>query len=207
MNVETVNVEATTFKGRSGKSRQIALDHYLRHECIFCGLAVSDVLEVAHLDMDHTNDAIENLALMCPTCHRMHDLDLIPTDVVRPLRDQISNDGNSSSGEASRCSFCKRPLRKKFQLIQVADVAAQLCPCCEERHELGVLKSELILLMHRANKEPKWSKLMKDAGKKASIQRDIGILKTRYNQSKNPAVKANLKRKIQPLEKKKASLR
>ncbi len=47
-----------------------------------------EVLEVAHLDCDPRNNKLENLALLCPTCHRMHDIDLIPTDVVVRLRDE-----------------------------------------------------------------------------------------------------------------------
>ena len=34
------------------------------------------------------NCDITNLAILCPTCHRMHDIDLIPTDVVSRLRDE-----------------------------------------------------------------------------------------------------------------------
>lgn len=56
--------------------------------CVYCGFGIKEVLEVAHLDCKPENCALENLALLCPTCHRMHDLDLIPTEVVIRLRDE-----------------------------------------------------------------------------------------------------------------------
>ena len=56
--------------------------------CVYCGFGIKEVFEVAHLDCEPSNCAIENLALLCPTCHRMHDLDLIPTDAIRLLRDE-----------------------------------------------------------------------------------------------------------------------
>ena len=56
--------------------------------CVYCGFGIKEVLEVAHLDCQPSNCSLDNLALLCPTCHRMHDLDLIPTDVVIRLRDE-----------------------------------------------------------------------------------------------------------------------
>ena len=48
----------------------------------------SEVLEVAHLDGNRANNSLSNLAILCPTCHRMHDIDLLPTDAVIRLRDE-----------------------------------------------------------------------------------------------------------------------
>lgn len=67
--------------------RKLALQAY-RPLCAYCGFGIQEVLEVAHLDCDPQNNSLENLALLCPTCHRMHDIDLIPTDVVVRLRDE-----------------------------------------------------------------------------------------------------------------------
>ena len=39
------------------------------------------------LDQIRKNNAIDNLAILCPNCHKMHDIGLIPTDVIRLLRD------------------------------------------------------------------------------------------------------------------------
>ena len=67
--------------------RKLAFDTYAPL-CVYCGFGIKEVLEVAHLDCDPTNNTIANLALLCPTCHRMHDIDLIPTEVVARLRDE-----------------------------------------------------------------------------------------------------------------------
>src|SRR5882672_3749765 len=56
--------------------------------CVHCGFGIAEVLEVAHLDCDPRNCELENLAILCPTCHRMHDIDLIPTDAIVRLRDE-----------------------------------------------------------------------------------------------------------------------
>lgn len=46
--------------------------------CWLCGLFCPPILQVAHLDQDRTNNAASNLAILCPTCHRLYDVDLIP---------------------------------------------------------------------------------------------------------------------------------
>ena len=56
-------------------------------KCVYCGFAIKEVLEVAHLDGRRSNNRLSNLAPLCPTCHRMHDLDLIPTAVIKTMRD------------------------------------------------------------------------------------------------------------------------
>jgi 5-methylcytosine-specific restriction endonuclease McrA len=67
--------------------RKLAFDAYA-HICVHCGFGIREVLEVAHLDCNRQNNALSNLVILCPTCHRMHDIDLIPTDALRRLRDQ-----------------------------------------------------------------------------------------------------------------------
>lgn len=74
--------------------RKAALTHYRRdvsgtemNVCVVCGFGIQSVLEVAHLDQIRKNNAIDNLAILCPNCHKMHDIGLIPTDVIRLLRD------------------------------------------------------------------------------------------------------------------------
>ena len=59
--------------------------------CAYCGFGVPDVLEVAHLDGDRKNNSLENLAILCPNCHKMHDIGLIPTAVVIEMRDLERN--------------------------------------------------------------------------------------------------------------------
>ena len=67
--------------------RKLAFDAYAAI-CVHCGFGIREVLEVAHLDGNRANNSLSNLAILCPTCHRMHDIDLLPTDAVVRLRDE-----------------------------------------------------------------------------------------------------------------------
>jgi hypothetical protein len=86
---------AATAKPAVVAYRKLALQHYKRqldvphfNLCVVCGFGVQAILEIAHLDQDRKNNAIENLAVLCPNCHKMHDIGLIPKKVVVALRDQ-----------------------------------------------------------------------------------------------------------------------
>lgn len=72
---------------KSGSYRKQAFNAY-PHICVYCCFGVPGVLEVAHLDQNHKNNSVDNLALLCPTCHRMHDVGLIQTEVIRTMRDE-----------------------------------------------------------------------------------------------------------------------
>lgn len=67
--------------------RKLAFEHYdvLRAHC---GFGVPAVLEVAHLDGDRGNNEMSNLVILCPNCHKMHDLDLISTTTIVEMRDR-----------------------------------------------------------------------------------------------------------------------
>ncbi len=65
--------------------RKLAFDHYAPI-CAYCGYGVPEILEVAHLDGDRRNNAVENLAVLCCNCHKMHDIGLIPTDTIVQMR-------------------------------------------------------------------------------------------------------------------------
>jgi hypothetical protein len=72
--------------------RKAALDHYRRmlagnhvNVCVVCGFGIPSVLEIAHLNQDRKDNSLENLAVLCPNCHKMHDIGLLPTEVVRQL--------------------------------------------------------------------------------------------------------------------------
>lgn len=67
--------------------RKLAFDHYKVHICAFCGFGIEDILEVSHLDGDRTNNKVENLVILCPNCHKMHDIELIPTEIIIRMRD------------------------------------------------------------------------------------------------------------------------
>lgn len=90
------NKPAMSLKKASGSAqyRLLALTHYRRtvsgtemNICVICGFGVQSVLEVAHLDQNRKNNDINNLAVLCPNCHKMHDIGLIPTSVVLLMRD------------------------------------------------------------------------------------------------------------------------
>jgi hypothetical protein len=55
--------------------------------CACCGFGIPEILEVAHLDGDRTNNEISNLAILCPNCHKMHDIDIISTEIIIKMRD------------------------------------------------------------------------------------------------------------------------
>src|SRR5258707_7973034 len=67
--------------------RKLAFEHYKdRLFCAHCGFGISDVLEVAHLDCQRRNNDVSSLVLLCPTCHKMFDLDLISTETIIQMR-------------------------------------------------------------------------------------------------------------------------
>jgi len=67
--------------------RKIAFDAY-DPLCAHCGFGVPAILEVAHVDGNRTNNAVVNLVILCPNCHKMHDLDLISTETIIQMRDR-----------------------------------------------------------------------------------------------------------------------
>jgi hypothetical protein len=68
--------------------RTLAMKHYGPPLCCHCGFGVESVLEVAHLDGDRQNNELGNLVLLCPNCHKMHDLDIISTETILHMRDR-----------------------------------------------------------------------------------------------------------------------
>ena len=69
--------------------RKLAFEHYReRLFCAHCGFGIPEVLEVAHLDGQRHNNDVANLVILCPTCHKMLDLDLISTETITLMRDR-----------------------------------------------------------------------------------------------------------------------
>jgi hypothetical protein len=73
--------------GKRVNYRKLAFDRY-DPLCAHCGFGVPAVLEVAHLDGNRSNNELPNLAILCPNCHKMHDLDLISTETIIQMRDR-----------------------------------------------------------------------------------------------------------------------
>jgi len=74
-------------KFRRVNYRKLAFEHYPKL-CAHCGFGIADVLEVAHIDCNRANNAVSNLVILCPNCHKMHDLDLISTETIIQMRDR-----------------------------------------------------------------------------------------------------------------------
>lgn len=67
--------------------RKLAFEHY-DPVCAHCGFGIPSVLEVAHIDGNRSNNDISNLVILCPNCHKMHDLDIISTETIIQMRDR-----------------------------------------------------------------------------------------------------------------------
>jgi len=99
--------------------RKLAFSH---HDplCAHCGFGVPAVLEVAHLDGDRSNNDVSNLAVLCPNCHKMHDLDLISTATIIEMRDRPkivtwSKRMNDAGRKAALTSLCRAAARKAVE--------------------------------------------------------------------------------------------
>jgi hypothetical protein len=113
--------------------RQLALEHYKdRLFCAHCGFGILDVLEVAHLDGRRQNNKVRNLVLLCPTCHKMLDLDLISTDTMIEMRDRprvvrwakrMKNAGKKAAISRKRREVARRRKRHIAALKAVATKA------------------------------------------------------------------------------------
>ncbi len=101
---------------RSGRSRKIAFEHY-NPICVWCGVSISDLLEVAHIDHDRSNDDPKNLVFLCLTHHRMLDLGLIPDGVVTQLRDRPLKADWSILIKGVPNKTLKKPTEKKQIII------------------------------------------------------------------------------------------
>jgi HNH endonuclease len=55
--------------------------------CAYCGFGIKGILQVSHLNHNRKDDSPENLVILCPTCHKMYDANLIPKEILVLLRD------------------------------------------------------------------------------------------------------------------------
>lgn len=71
-----------------GDYRAKAFKNY-EHKCAICGWDEDKrVLEVHHIDSDRENNKIDNLIILCPTCHRkitLHYYQLVDRKELQPL--------------------------------------------------------------------------------------------------------------------------
>ena len=95
--------------------RKIAFEHY-PPICAFCGFGIPEVLEVAHVDGDRANNGVENLVILCPTCHKMHDIDLISTDTLFEVRDRERTvDWSKRMKDAGQKAAATRRLKQEIR--------------------------------------------------------------------------------------------
>ncbi len=102
--------------------RKVAFDKY-PSVCAHCGFGIKDVLEVAHIDCNRANNAVSNLIILCPTCHKMHDLDLISTDTIIQMRDRpkivVWAKRMKDAGKKAAVSRAKTLQRQKWQMAGI----------------------------------------------------------------------------------------
>jgi hypothetical protein len=65
-----------TFDEMTWWRKRIFLLEKAGHKCSICGFSKTredgrGILEIDHIDADHTNNTIENLRVLCPNCHAM----------------------------------------------------------------------------------------------------------------------------------------
>jgi len=78
--------------------------------CAHCGFGIAAILEVAHVNCDRSNNAKENLVILCPTCHKMYDLDLISADTILLMRDRprVLNWGKRMKNAGQKAAATRR---------------------------------------------------------------------------------------------------
>lgn len=91
--------------------RKIAFDTYPPF-CAYCGFGIKGILQVAHLNHNRKDGSPENLAILCPTCHKMYDGNLIPKELLKELRDNPRKiDWSASMKDAGIKAAKKRKAR------------------------------------------------------------------------------------------------
>jgi hypothetical protein len=73
--------------GKRINYRKLAFNAYAPL-CAHCGFGIPEVLDVAHIDGNRQNNDPKNLVVLCPNCHKMHDIDLISTETIIQMRDR-----------------------------------------------------------------------------------------------------------------------
>jgi hypothetical protein len=102
--------------------RKLAFEHYPLL-CAHCGFGIKDVLEVAHIDCNRANNAVLNLVILCPNCHKMHDLDLISTETIVQMRDRpkvvVWAKRMKDAGRKAAISRAKTLKKRKWRLAGI----------------------------------------------------------------------------------------
>jgi hypothetical protein len=91
--------------------------------CAHCGFGIKDVLEVAHIDGNRAHNDDSNLVILCPNCHKMHDLDLISTETIIQMRDRpkvvVWAKRMKNAGKKAAISRAKTLTKRKWQMAGI----------------------------------------------------------------------------------------
>ena len=102
--------------------RKLAFEKYPTL-CAHCGFGIKDVLEVAHIDCNRSHNDPENLVVLCPNCHKMHDLDLISTETIIQMRDRpkrvVWAKRMKDAGKKAAVSRAKTLTKRKWHLAGI----------------------------------------------------------------------------------------
>ena len=102
--------------------RRLAFEKY-PPLCAHCGFGIKDVLEVAHIDCSRANNDASNLIILCPNCHKMHDLDLISTETIIQMRDRpkvvVWAKRMKDAGRKAAVSRAKTLTKRKWHLAGI----------------------------------------------------------------------------------------
>ena len=89
-------------------------------------VAVADGDTITILDR---NNSKANLATLCPTCHRMHDIGLISKDFIKERRDNPPKANwrmlIGDASERAQATIRKKKIAKKRRLSRIARQATQ----------------------------------------------------------------------------------
>lgn len=102
--------------------RKLAFEKY-PPLCAHCGFGIKDVLEVAHIDGNRAHNEDSNLVILCPNCHKMHDLDLISTETIIQMRDRpkvvVWAKRMKDAGKKAAISRAKTLTKRKWQMAGI----------------------------------------------------------------------------------------
>jgi heterodisulfide reductase subunit B len=58
--------------------------------CVYCGFGIPGILEKAHINKNGKDNDPDNIAYLCPTCHRMLDTGLIASETIKERRNHTN---------------------------------------------------------------------------------------------------------------------
>lgn len=147
-NVDNIFVKNHKFDNK--KVKNILLNIELKtYECEICGITEWEnkniVLQLHHIDGDHTNNELDNLQILCPNCHSQtnnygkHE-SINKTKLIKKESKEICPICNKilKSKKAQMCKECYNKSKKQTKLIykpknkQKNKSTKEICPICNK---------------------------------------------------------------------------